>query len=244
MELGIQTGFGQEAAASLQTAILLYGTRSGTVPAHYSFATVHKVTGGKRPTVLPGVNLTAEALADALSALSEGTGSRRWQATSECVVASGDKLLAWWSPAQVRHMHFSDNELASGPASQPPLFWVAHRADLYVFALAESKRPTLTTKLFQPVHFNMYSDGRVCIGTSVRPKELDAAQYEEMFFKSRFTGPHGHGWQLAERASVTGLWRRLLTEAGTAPFPTEVLAPAGFNIAQALDRISAGKAKR
>lgn len=240
MELVASTG--GAATASLRKAILLYGTdeRGGGV----NFATVHDVAP-KTATIMPGVSLTSEALSDALNALADGVGERRWRAVDTRVIASGPGLVAWWSPEQPRHVHFDESSgLASGSATQPPMFWVAYRKTLHVYSLAKNERPTLDTQLCQSTHYNVYQEGNVCLGTSVVPADLEPGQYEQMFFESRFTHPHGGpDWQTTMRGGSAALWKKLLKEQGKKPFPMQYLAPAKRSIEQVLDKVCGTRSK-
>lgn len=227
----------QADSAVLTRAILLYSPGAGGSNT-FNFATVHPVAAkGKRPVIMPGTPLSCEALVDALGSLMEGTTQRRWQPIDTRVVASGHGLLAWWSPRRVRHLHFAEDGQPSGLAAQPAMFWVVNRRSLHVFCLGQDERPALGTPLMNSVHFNVYSSGSVCLGTSVVPPDLEPERYEQMFYESRFTHPHGQKWQLSCRSTVNSLWRRLVKEGGKKPFPAEVLRPAGKTVEQALDAI-------
>lgn len=226
---------GEAGTATLRQAILLYGNESS---GDVLFATLHEVAK-KTATIQPGVSLTSEALSDALNALADGVGERRWRSVDTRVIASGPGLVAWWSPEQARHVHFGGpSGLSSGLAMQPPMFWVAYRKTLHVYSLGKSERPTLDAPLYQATHYNVYTDGNVCLGSSVIPSDLDPLQYEKMFFESRFTHPHGGpDWQTTMRGGSAALWRKLLKEQGKKPFPTQYLAPAKRSIKQVLDNV-------
>jgi PRTRC genetic system protein B len=237
MELVASTG--GAATATLQRAILLYGdAHNHTV----KFATVHDVDK-KTAMIMPGAPLTSEALGDALSALADGVGDRRWRAIDTRVIASGPGLVAWWSPEQVRHVHFHESSgMASGPAMQPAMFWVAYRKDLHVYTLAKSERPTMDTTLCPSIHYNIFQGGKVCLGSSVMPSDLEPAQYEQMFFESRFTHPNGDvKWQTHFEGGMPALWRKLLAEGGKKAFPKKALLRSKLTVEQALDNACGGK---
>jgi PRTRC genetic system protein B len=239
MELHIASG--GASSASIQKAILLYGAGPG---AGFTFATVHQVDSSDG-TIQPGEALTTEALSDALSSLSDGVGERRWQSIDTRFIASGPGLMAWWSPKQTRHMFFDKSSgIESGLAAQPAMFWVAYRRSVFVFALEKDKRPTLGTSLCQPVHYNVFSGGQLCAGSSVMPAELNAAGYERMFFESVFTHPNnGVNWQTSHRGGVQALWRKLTKEKGTKPFPVEALKPLGKTVEQVLDSVTSSRVR-
>ncbi len=136
--------------------------------------------------------------------------------------------VLWYTKAQVRELFFVESlGIPNGKAYVPPMLWKASKSRLSVFALKSNRRPTLKTPLYRSPFFNVYDDGRVCLGTikidiknSASVKEFIQA-WEHYFFHSYFTHV------IADSGTIKGncvtLWKKLLAE-GTA-FPTDVLIP-------------------
>ncbi|ANI89811.1 PRTRC system protein B [Arachidicoccus ginsenosidimutans] len=133
--------------------------------------------------------------------------------------------VLWYTKAQQRQMYFVDSlNIPSGKAQVPPMLWYANKNSLAVFALATDRRPTEKTPLHYAPFFNIYEDGKVCMGTvniniknSASVEEFIQA-WEDYFFNSYFS--HSLSTNLT-RTNIVNLWKDLV---GTDnPFPTEVL---------------------
>ena len=136
--------------------------------------------------------------------------------------------VIWHTKAQLRDLFFVESlGIPNGKAYVPPMLWKASKSSLSVFALKSNKRPTVNTKLQYAPFFNVYSNGRVCLGTikvdiknSSSVKEFIEA-WEHYFFHSYFSHVVDAGRYI--KGNCVTLWKNLIAQ-GTA-FPTEVLLP-------------------
>lgn len=135
--------------------------------------------------------------------------------------------VIWYTKPQKRQMYFVDSlGVPCGMAQVPPMVWRASKNSVWVFALASGRRPTEKTPLHAAPFFNIYEDGRVCMGTvavsikkSASVEEFICA-WEDYFFKSYFSHLLGGG-SSPIKGNCVNLWKDLI---GTdKPFPKEVL---------------------
>jgi hypothetical protein len=66
------------------------------------------------------------------------------------VLAKGDRMVAWWTPACRRQMFYESpakdvSQLNGRTFPQPPLLWRVENSDLQIRALVENKRPRPNT---------------------------------------------------------------------------------------------------
>ncbi|MEH3112188.1 hypothetical protein [Pedobacter terrae] len=74
--------------------------------------------------------------------------------------------MLWYTKAHQRQLYFvNDLGIPNEVAQVPPMLWFANKNSLSVFALATDRRPTEKTPLHYAPFFNIYEDGRVCMGT-------------------------------------------------------------------------------
>ena len=133
--------------------------------------------------------------------------------------------VIWYTKAQQRQMYFVDSlQIPNGKAPVPPMLWKASKKGLSVFALSSDRRPTKKTKLYHTPYFNIYQDGKVCMGTvSVDIKNSASVEefiqaWEDYFFNSYFS--HSLSTNLTKK-NIVNLWKELINTDN--PFPTEVL---------------------
>lgn len=136
--------------------------------------------------------------------------------------------VIWHTKAGVKELFFVESlGIPNGKAHVPPMLWKASKSSLTVFALKSNRRPTLKTQLYHCPFFNIYADGKVCLGTiKIDIKNSTSVEdfikaWEHYFFHSYFSHALVSGGQTKEN-SVT-LWKRLI-EQGTV-FPIDVLLP-------------------
>lgn len=136
--------------------------------------------------------------------------------------------VVWFTKAQHREMYFVDGlQIPNGKAQVPPMVWKASKNSLAVYALTSQRRPTESTKLQYAPFFNIYEDGRVCMGTvsidiknSASLEEFTGA-WENYFFNSYFS--HLLGSDSPVKGNCVEIWKDLVNTAK--PFPKEVLKP-------------------
>jgi PRTRC genetic system protein B len=140
---------------------------------------------------------------------------------------SRDKgAVIWCTKSQKRPLYFIEGlGIPSGTAYIPPMVWQADKNSLRVFALSTSRRPTEKTPLYYAPFFNIYEDGRVCMGSvSIDIKESACVEeftraWEDYFFNSYFS--HLMGDNSPVKGNCVSLWKDLVAT-GRA-FPKAVL---------------------
>lgn len=143
-----------------------------------------------------------------------------------------DGSVVWHTPAQSKKLLFLPSlDIPSGSASLPPLIWKARKGSLQVFAV-QDEEISLHTKLCKAPFFNIYTDGRVCMG-SVRtdiPSDCCLEKFMQLweyhFFNSYFS--HLIGAESPVKGNIIQLWQHLLKSGE--PFPTEQLLPANYQL--------------
>lgn len=145
---------------------------------------------------------------------------------------TGSKVV-WYTKSMQREMLFTESlGIPKGKANVPPMLWVASRNGLAVFALPNSRRPTIKTKLNNAPFFNIYQDGNVCMGSvDVRIKKTVSLEefikeWEGFFFNSYFSHlMYGYN---PINGNCVSLWENLIAT-GEA-FPMEVLTKSNLTL--------------
>ncbi|MDW8848907.1 PRTRC system protein B [Flavobacterium sp. MMLR14_040] len=140
---------------------------------------------------------------------------------------SRDKgAVTWYTKSQKRPLYFIEGlGIPSGQGFVPPMVWQASKNSLRVFALLSNRRPTEKTPLYYAPFFNIYEDGRVCMGSvSIEIKESACVEeftkaWEDYFFNSYFS--HLMGENSPVKGNCVSLWKDLVATGRT--FPKEVL---------------------
>jgi len=143
-----------------------------------------------------------------------------------------DGYVIWHTPPQSVKLLFTENlGIPCGMASVPALIWKAGKGSLQIFAVDTSAFQE-TTPLYHAPFFNLYHDGRVCMG-NVRiriPNDCGLEQFMELwqdyFFNSYFS--HLIGGHEPIKTNIVQLWQQLTATAE--PFPTEVLNPTKYQL--------------
>lgn len=217
----VHISIGENHYFELREALLIYGDNQR------SFVTRHQVTRHKDapPTLAAAQPLTLGFVESLVRSLS---GPASAEVLPENVLARGDRLLVWWSPACRRQMFYDNSEakathLNGKSFPQPPLVWRVENGDLRIRALAENKRPTATTTLTVAPFWNLSDNGRVCTGSMRRPDNARVAaipEWERGFYESAFT--HANVGRLTRHAGgFDGLWSELAEK--KKPFPLQTL---------------------
>ena len=226
----VHVSIGENHRFELREALLVYGGRQS------SFVTRHQVTLHKDapPTLEPAQPLTLGFVESLVRSLS---GASSAEVLPQNVLAKGDRIIAWWTPARRRQMFYQDSERKANKLNgrtfpQPPLVWRVDNGDLKIRALAENKRPEAATTLAVAPFWNLSDDGRVCTGTMRRPDSATAAsipEWERGFYESAFT--HANvGRVTGHPGGFQSLWTELADKRG--PFPAETLIKLPQTLAQ------------
>lgn len=100
----------------------------------------------------------------------------------------------WYSKPIIKKLYFSDNlEIKPLSIYVPPLVWSADDAQLHIYALKKSRKPTINTKLCYAPFMNVYKNGGVCMGTvKVNVSSSDCLEdfikkWQDIFFNSYFS---------------------------------------------------------
>ncbi|WP_316848975.1 PRTRC system protein B [Pedobacter agri] len=139
---------------------------------------------------------------------------------------SVDGYAIWYTPEMKSHLIFkSDLGISDGEAYLPPLLWKASKRGLSLWALGNNDRPKLETKLYHAPFFNLYADGRVCMGNVIVKFSLNIdldgfiSQWKKLYFGSAFS----HLLQDVSpvKGNIVQLWQQQI---GTeSPFPNSQL---------------------
>ncbi|MFD1605254.1 PRTRC system protein B [Flavobacterium artemisiae] len=140
---------------------------------------------------------------------------------------SRDKgAVIWYTKSQKRPLYFIEGlGIPSGQGFVPAMVWQATKNSLRVFALSTCRRPTEKTPLYYAPFFNIYEDGRVCMGSvSIEIKESACVEeftkaWEDYFFNSYFS--HLMGENSPVKGNCVTLWKDLISTGRT--FPIELL---------------------
>ncbi|OXA73772.1 PRTRC system protein B [Flavobacterium aquidurense] len=144
-----------------------------------------------------------------------------------------DGYAIWYTPAQKVNLFFVESlGIANGKASVPPLLWKASKNTLYIYAMNTDTNINELTALYNAPFFNLYEDGKVCMGTvSVSIKadcllEEFIREWEQYFFNSYFS--HLIHKQSPVKGNIIQLWQRLVNT--PKPFPMKSLLKNGLTI--------------
>jgi len=145
----------------------------------------------------------------------------------------GNGSVLWFTPAGERKLFFSKNlEIQGDKAHIPPLLWKADKNSLRIFALFTHRKPAENTPLYHAPFFNIYRDGRVCMGTvNVEIKnsaslENFMALWEKYFFNSYFS--HLMGGHEPTKTNCFLLWKKLVETQEI--FPKKVLIKTSLTV--------------
>ncbi|MEB0280849.1 PRTRC system protein B [Mucilaginibacter sp. 10B2] len=139
----------------------------------------------------------------------------------------------WHTPPQEVPLFFAPAlGIPSGRGKVPAMIWKAGREELAVYAVKGNKKPGSKTKLFHAPYFNIYKEGRVCMGT-VRVNITESArledfmsQWENYFWNSYFSHLMGEFNPVTE--NIVQLWQGQV--ATDSPFPVQILKPTNFTL--------------
>ncbi|MBL7942471.1 MAG: hypothetical protein JNM00_06880 [Flavobacteriales bacterium] len=139
------------------------------------------------------------------------------------------KVLAWYEPPQVRHMHFNRSlHIKSGPAFQPGLIFIVENKELSVFAYVENGAPTAKSQLYHAPYHNTDSEGLVCQGNVQKPKQPKTYQdhisyWDVIFWASEFS--HLANNKSPINGNLNTYWKKAIARGNKHRFDTSVLLP-------------------
>jgi PRTRC genetic system protein B len=221
----VHVSIGENHHFELSQALLIYKSQQ------QCFVTRHEVTLQKDapPTLGPAQPLTLSFVESLVRSL---FGASNTEVLPENVLAKGDRMIAWWTPACRRQMFYESpaqdvSQLNGRAFPQPPLVWRVENGDLKIRALSENKRPKADTTMAVAPFWNLSEDGRVCTGSMRRPDSAAVAsisEWERGFYESAFT--HANVGRLTRhKAGFEGLWKELTGKRKGFPAATLIRLP-------------------
>lgn len=239
MEVTMQNG---SRDTVLSKAILIYESGRNGYQREASFASIHDVmnTGTvARPDVqiMPGSPVTQQALMNVMGKLADKY-LLNTDLLPENILAFSPRHMMWWRPAGHSPVFFNNKELGKKSASvpHPALLFMVVEGTWSVWALSESRRPTLSTPLFHAPYFNVYDDGRICVGSASIPDRLSPSTiptWESAFFDSEFTHVNGQKKKIAHVNGEYAFWKEMLNGAYQ-EFPLDLLVPMNITVVNAM----------
>ncbi|MFI5160522.1 MAG: PRTRC system protein B [Sphingobacteriales bacterium] len=143
-----------------------------------------------------------------------------------------DGFAIWRTPPQNVKLLFTDSlDIPSGRAQVPALLWKASKSSLSIFAITD-ECVHQKSELFHAPFFNVYADGKVCMGNVLVQIPNDCcledfmSLWQEYFFNSYFS--HLFGQHLPVNGNIVQLWQKLVDK--NEPFPFEILIPNNISI--------------
>ena len=148
-----------------------------------------------------------------------------------------DGYAIWYTPAQKVSLFFVESlAIPNAEAFVPPLLWKASKNTLYIYAMVADKIINEQTALYHAPFFNLYNDGRVCMGTVKVDIKTDChlqdfmQSWEQYFFKSYFS--HLIGNTSPVKGNIIQLWQKLVGSGK--PFPIKSLIKNGLTLKKLL----------
>jgi PRTRC genetic system protein B len=237
---------GASSSLKLEQAILLYSRANTNGKGHGDgFVTINpvRIEDGKA-VIGTGQPANRAALVDALDRLA-GRGHGR-SLLHPRVLACGPDYAVWYLRPGKRHVAFNNKALGgkkAGVCAIPGLVFFLAGGTWFVFAYRGKARPTLRTQLYRSPFFNVWEDGRICVGNIDLPKQGAAApveQWEEAFFGTWFTHSNvAPKALLHEGANPVRLWKALLAGKHES-FPSDMLRKLDRTLGQTFDRLVRG----
>ena len=144
-----------------------------------------------------------------------------------------DGFAVWYTPQRDMPMMFTaELGIRDGNANVPAMVWKASKETLSVFALPTDKGIRATSKLCHAPFFNVYPDGKVCMGNVGINIPLECQleafmrQWEHYFFGSYFS--HLFAEHLPIKGNIVQLWQHLVNTSDK--FPVKDLIKNGLTL--------------
>lgn len=148
-----------------------------------------------------------------------------------------DGYAVWHTPKQAVDLFFIERlGIPCGKAEVPPLVWKASKSTLYIYAVENDEDISEATPLCLAPFFNIYPDGRVCMGTVSVTISSDClleefiSQWQHYFFSSYFS--HLLGGKSPVSGNIVQLWKSLT--GSNRKFPIKSLIKSGTTLKQLL----------
>jgi PRTRC genetic system protein B len=148
-----------------------------------------------------------------------------------------DGYAIWHTPSQRVDLFFVNSlAIPNGKASVPPLLWKASKNTLWIYAMDINTEINEQTPLSHAPFFNLYEDGRVCMGTVSISIKTDCLleefilQWEQYFFNSYFS--HLIPDKSPVKGNIIQLWQKLVNS--RKQFPIKLLIKNGLTLKKLL----------
>jgi len=159
----------------------------------HNFATLHEIDVGddNHPTILEGKLMSHDCIISVLKDMVDMKQKRAIHILPENVIAQGDDSLVWHVPGKVRAMLFKHGKKITRMAvPYPSLIFKVIDNSLSVAASKFKRKPNANDIIYHSPLMNVYSDGRVCVGSADCPCDSDIesmAGWESVIFKTIYT---------------------------------------------------------
>jgi len=159
----------------------------------HNFATLHEidVDDNNRPTILEGKLMSHDCIISVLKDMVDMKQKRAIEILPDNVIAQGDDSIVWHVPGKVRTMLYKHGKKTTKMAvPYPSLIFKVIDNTLSVAASKYKRKPKADDILYHSPLFNVYSDGRVCVGSADCPSDSDIesmAGWESVIFKTIYT---------------------------------------------------------
>ena len=144
----------------------------------------------------------------------------------ERVIAQSPAITIWWKPASTARVAFSRDTGVTGGGKYPlpPMVFKLTGGKLYNWALKDNVRPDKTTKLYRSPFFNIYDNGKCCMGNVKVPDALDIVKWEATFIGGKCTDELPPYFR---KGTPKDVWNQIR---GKDIFPVEILAETGLTV--------------
>lgn len=205
---------------------------------HTAVHEIKEING--HPTLMPGRLMNESDLAAMCTGMNVQNALPQW--LDDHIVAKGPDRMIWYTPPGLRSMFFETSAhvqpaiTGNATLAVPGLVWMRWGKSLYVYATKSTGRPERETQLHQAPFFNVWSRGKVCIGSAEVPdmdRFDDPVAWEQMFFGSRFTHPNFTEKDRLIKGDPTVFWASQFKKPSKA-FPLSKLAEFPLTVADLL----------
>jgi PRTRC genetic system protein B len=194
-----------------------------------------QISGAMKPTmqIMPGSPLCTDRVVKILHAMGVQAGLNV-EILPEVVISISPRHLVWWKPAGRSRIWMNNQEIGkrSKIVPHPALLFMVVGKEFYVFALKENQRPTATTPLYYAPYFNIYDEGKICMGNVLLPEKITVTSIpalEKAFFESEFTHPNGREKKIAYQRGEYAFWKDML-DGKFDCFPNELLVTTSMTL--------------
>jgi PRTRC genetic system protein B len=155
---------------------------------------------------------------------------------------AGLTSVMWYRPAMKRALNFSSSLKIKGASNVdvPATLYLVVNNNLYVFALITDDRPTENTKIYKAPYFNIYEDGRVCLGTANVGRKQNVYEKEAERFERGFYMAEQNGGDSEHncKTALPKLWSSLIKTKSAFPSKKElVLHPKYKNVLDLMQKL-------